>query len=78
MRQLTRGEAAVRADGATVLAVIDDLETRYPGLRARLVEGDRLKPGLTVVVDGETGRLKLRQPVQETSEVHFVATLSGG
>ncbi len=78
MRPLTGGQATVRANGATVLAVIDDLETKYPGLRARLVDGDRIKPGLTVVVDGETGRLKLRHPVRETSEVHFVATLSGG
>lgn len=78
IRPLTGGQASVQADGATVLAVIDDLETRFPGLRARLVEGDRLKPGLAVVVDGETGRLKLRQPVAETSEVHFVAGLSGG
>jgi molybdopterin converting factor small subunit len=61
-----------------VAALIDDLESRYPGLRARLLDEDRLRPGLAVVVDGETSQLKLRQPVQEGSEVHFVATISGG
>lgn len=78
LRPLTGGEAIVPATGLSVQALIDDLETRYPGLRARLLDGDRLKPGLAVVVDGETGRLRLRQPVREASEVHFVVTISGG
>lgn len=78
MRPLTGGRAAVPAAGATVQAVIDDLETRYPGLKDRLCAEGRLRPELTVVVDGQTSPLKLRQPLTEASEVHFVLTLSGG
>ena len=78
LRPLTDGQATVSASGASVSALIDDLETRFPGLRARLVEGNQLRPDLTVVIDGEAGRLRLRQPVQAGSEVHFVVTLSGG
>ncbi len=78
LRSLTGGQATVSATGTSVLALIDDLDTRYPGLRARLVDGDRLRPGLAVVVDGKTGRLRLREPVAKGSEVHFVATISGG
>ncbi len=78
LRPLTGGRATLPAAGSTVAEVIDDLETRHPGLKARLVVGDRLQPGLAVVVDGETSILKLRQPLGETSDVHFVVTISGG
>lgn len=78
LRTLTGGRATLPAAGATVAEVIDDLEGRHPGLKARLVAGDRLQPGLAVVVDGETSILKLRQPLRQDSEVHFVVTISGG
>lgn len=78
MREVTGGRAAVPAAGATVLAVIDDLETHYPGLKDRLCVEGRLRPELAVVVDGQTSPLRLRQPLTEASEVHFVPTISGG
>ncbi len=78
LRQLTGGQATLPATGATVAAVIDDLEARHPGLKARLVAGERLQPGLAVVVDGQTSALKLRQPLKEDSEVSFVVMVSGG
>ncbi len=78
LRSLTGGHATLAAAGSTVAEVINDLETRHPGLKARLVAGDRLQPGLAVVVDGESSTLKLRQPLREDSEVHFVVTIAGG
>jgi len=78
LRDLTGGRASVPAAGATVRELIADLETRYPGLQARLCAGERLQPGLAVVVDGQTSALQLRQPVTEASEVHFVVIISGG
>lgn len=38
LRSLTGGLDEVTASGTTVRAVIDDLETRYPGLRDRLLD----------------------------------------
>ena len=78
LRGLTGGRAVLPAAGATVQAVIDHLEVQYPGLRARLVVDGRLRPELAVVVDGQASVLKLRQPLTEASEVHFVMTISGG
>jgi molybdopterin converting factor small subunit len=78
LRALTDGRASLPVAGASVQEVIDNLEAQYPGLKARLCSGERLQPGLTVVVDGKTSALKLRQPLSETSEVHFVLTISGG
>ena len=78
MRGLTGGLAEVRANGATVREAIDDLEVRYPGLKARLIGDERLKPNIALVVDGVSSRQGLRHPLTETSEVHFVPAISGG
>jgi molybdopterin synthase sulfur carrier subunit len=38
LRTYTGGEKAVEASGATLSALIEDLESRYPGLKDRLLE----------------------------------------
>ena len=78
LRELTGGLAAVEAVGATVREVIDDLERRWPGIRDRLVDDGRLRPNLSVAVDGEISPLGLREAVEPSSEVHFVAAIKGG
>jgi molybdopterin synthase sulfur carrier subunit len=64
--------------GATVREAIDALEAVYPGVRARLMEGDALRPGIAVAVDGSLSGKKLRQRLEENSEVHFVPAIGGG
>jgi membrane protein YqaA with SNARE-associated domain/molybdopterin converting factor small subunit len=78
LRSFTGGLSEVPANGATVREAIDDLEARYPGIKARLIAEDRLKPNLALVVDGVNSRKGLRHPLTETSEVHFVPAISGG
>lgn len=78
LRSFTGGLSEVPAHGATVREAIDDLEMRYPGIKARLIAEDRLKPNLALVVDGVSSRQGLRHPLTETSEVHFVPAISGG
>jgi molybdopterin synthase sulfur carrier subunit len=78
MRDLTAGADRVEAAGRTVRQVIESLEASYPGMRARLLEADRLKPAIGVAVDGVVTRLGLRQPVEDASEVHFLPAVSGG
>ncbi len=78
LRELTHGEEELLVPGESVEQVIAHLEQRYPGIEARLCEGGRLRPSLAVVVDGVTSRQRLRQRLLETSEVHFVPTISGG
>ena len=65
-------------EGDTVHQAIDNLEKLYPGLKERLYDGDRLRPSIAVVVDGHTSTLKLRHRLMESSEVHFVISISGG
>ncbi len=58
--------------------VIEGLEIQCPGLRDRLIEGDRLRPNISVAVDGEITPLGLLEDVRPESEVHFVAAIKGG
>lgn len=78
LRHLTNGQRSVPAEGETVREVIDNLDKRYPGLKDRLCEGDRLRPSIAVIVDGQTSTLKLRERLQKSSEIHFVISISGG
>jgi molybdopterin synthase sulfur carrier subunit len=38
LRTYTGGESEVSADGATLAAVLDDLEANYTGIRARVLD----------------------------------------
>ena len=78
LRTFTGGEEKVVVSGATVQEVIEGLDARYPGVKARLCEDEQLKPHLAVAVDGEVTPEGLRQRVRESSEVHFIPALSGG
>jgi len=78
LRELTGDQETVSVPGATVRQVIDAMEAAYPGVRARLCDGDRLRPGLSVVVDGKVSRRGLGHPLDEASEVHFVPVVGGG
>ena len=78
LRPLAGGAQAVAVPGRTVREVIDHLEARYPGIRERLLEGDELRPGLAVSVDGEVVVEGLRARVAETSEVFILPAIGGG
>jgi molybdopterin converting factor small subunit len=78
LRDLTGGQQTVDVPGKTVREVIIALEQRFPGMQDRLIEDGRLMPSITVIVDGEPGNMRLRQPLRENSEVHFLPAISGG
>ena len=77
-RDLTGGVEIVRVAGDTVGDVVARLESLYPGIEARLCEGDRIRPYISVAVNGEITRRGLRQRLAAPSEIHFVPALSGG
>ena len=70
----------VTAEGATVLEVLDSLDTQFPGMRSRICEplegGPRIRRHLVIFVDDE--RVDLSDAVRPTSEVRLVPALSGG
>ncbi len=80
LQPLTGGLKQVVVAGTTVRQVIDELETRFPGIKPRLYdpERDTIARGLAVTVDGVTGELGLLEKVGEQSEVHFLPAIAGG
>ena len=78
MQTLTDGEKQVRVEGTTVRQIINNLDGMYPGVKARLVEDDRVKPNISVAVDGEVTPLGMLEKVGEDSEVHFLPAIGGG
>jgi molybdopterin synthase sulfur carrier subunit len=78
LRDLTNGQRSITVEGDTIRDVIDNLDQLYPGIKERLCDGDRLRPSIAIVVDGHASTLKLRERLRESSEVHFVISISGG
>jgi molybdopterin converting factor small subunit len=78
LQDLTGGRRRLEIAGATVREVLDNLEREFPGIRDRVVEGDRLRPNVSVAVDGDISPLGLLERVDTGSEVHFVAAIRGG
>ncbi len=78
LQPLTGGRASVEAEGATVRQLIENLNRAFPGIRDRLLEEDRLRPNISVAVDGEVSPLGMLEKVGPASEVHFVAAIKGG
>lgn len=64
-------------EGANVLALLDGLNERWPGMRNRLVEaGPALREHIIIFVDGE--KADLATPVQPDSEVRVIPAITGG
>ena len=78
MQKLTNGADKVTAEGKTLREVIRSLDQNYPGIRARLCDGDRIRPGISVYIDGVISREGMRQPVSDSTEIHFLPAISGG
>lgn len=77
-RDLTGGLEVVEVSGADVGSALNASDALYPGLRARLVEDGRLRPGIVVAVDGEVSPQGLRRRLERASEIHFVRAAAGG
>lgn len=78
LRDLTGGKETITVQAKNVAEAIDALDGQYPGIKLRILDGERIRPGLSVVVDGVVSSRKLRHPLGETSEVHFLPAFGGG
>ena len=78
MQSYTGGKEIVELDGRTVMRLIAALDETYPGLKDALMDGDRLKPGIAVAINGQVSQLGALQPLQEDNEVFFVPAIGGG
>ena len=68
----------IDADGATLAALLAELDRRFPGVRFRMIdEQDHVRPHMRVFVNGEQV-FDLARALRATDEVAIVQALSGG
>jgi len=81
LRKYTGGAEAVEASGATVGALLGDLDTRYPGIRDRICDdAGQVRRFVNVFVNGEDIRFleNLDTPVEAGDELSIVPAIAGG
>jgi len=81
LRKYTGGAEAVQADGATVAAIVADLDKRHPGIRDRICdESGAVRRFVNIFVNGEDIRFlqNLDTAVKAGDEVSIVPAIAGG
>jgi sulfur-carrier protein len=80
LRTYTDGAKTVTGSGSTLGQVIDDVESRHPGLKSRLVEADGLRRFVNVYVNDEDVRFSggLAAPVSDDDTVVVLPAVAGG
>jgi molybdopterin synthase sulfur carrier subunit len=80
LRTYTAGEKLVQGSGDTVERVIDDLESRHPGLKDRLVEEQGLRRFVNLYVNDEDVRFTggLGAPVADGDVIVVLPAVAGG
>ena len=79
LQRLTDGEAKVKVQGRNLREVIDNLDARHPGMKARLLdEHGNFMEGVAIAIDGEISHMGLIEPLAEASEVHIIPAIGGG
>lgn len=78
LAEYTANAREVQAEGATIDALFDDLDRRYPGLRFRVIdEQDAIRPHIKIFVN-RVQAPSIAARLAPRDEVLVVAALSGG
>jgi molybdopterin converting factor small subunit len=78
LRRHTGGVLDVCLPATTVRDVFEGLEGRFPGIRERLCDDDRIKPGLAVAINSRIGAGGFSAAIPPGAEVSFVHAVAGG
>jgi len=81
LRKFTAGKDSVSAEGDSVGAVIDSLEAKHPGLKARICEEDgSVRRFVNVYLNGDDIRFldNLTSPVKNGDELSIIPAIAGG
>jgi molybdopterin synthase sulfur carrier subunit len=81
LRKLTNNEEVVNSTGTTIGAVLEELNTTYPGLGERILdENGVIRRFVNIFVNDEDVRFlqEKETPLKETDEVSIVPAIAGG
>ena len=81
LRKLTNNEELVEVNAATIGAAITELQTRFPGIKERIVdEKGEVRRFVNVYVNEEDIRFLQNQqtPLKDGDEVSIIPAIAGG
>ena len=80
LRQYTGGEKAVAAQGASLAAIIKDLDANYPGIGDRLLDDSGLRRFVNIYVNDEDVRFLdgLNSAIAEDDSITILPAVAGG
>ena len=80
LRSLTGGEEQIQASGSTVKEVIDNLESRHPGMKDRLLDDKGVRRFVNIYVGDEDIRFLdgLQTALKEGEQISIVPAIAGG
>jgi molybdopterin synthase sulfur carrier subunit len=81
LRRFTGGSEEVTVSGATIAAVVEDLERKHPGIKERLCdENGKVRRFVNIYVNGDDIRFlsSLETAVKEGDEISIVPAIAGG
>ena len=81
LRKLTNNEEIIEVNAGTIAAAIAELQSRYPGIRERLLdESGAVRRFVNVYVNEEDIRFLQNQqtPIKDGDEVSIIPAIAGG
>lgn len=80
LQRLTQGKEEVEGAPGTIIGLINDLETRYPGIAERISENGKVRRFVNVYVNEEDIRFLQGEQthVKDGDEVSIVPAIAGG
>ena len=81
LRKYTGGKESVSVDGASIAAIIENLEKNHPGLKDRICEADgTVRRFVNLYVNGDDIRFldNLESKVKDGDEISIVPAIAGG
>ena len=78
LQSYTNKKGNVEATGSTLGELLQDLNSRFPGIRFRMLdEQEQIRPHIKIFVNREQVK-SLSTPLRNRDEIVIVAALSGG
>jgi sulfur-carrier protein len=81
LRKYTQGADEVSAQGSNIRAVVEDLESNYPGIKERICdETGKIRRFVNVYVNGDDIRFlqNLETSLKEGDNISIVPAIAGG
>jgi len=81
LRKLTEGQAEIPCEGATVGAVLDDLEIRHPGLKSKICDdAGKVRRFVNIFANDEDIRYlsDLATEIADGDELSIIPAIAGG